>query len=219
MRIPVGLLSGRKGKLLAAVLVLMVILTLLPVALQFALRYWVDRSGLGNARIADIDLNLFTGTLQIENLELDQNQEVTLNIGRLYLNYGWVEQGLTRLVLEELSLEDSRLVIHQNDEGEWTVIVPLGAAGDATDGAVAAQQQEIELPKFLAQQISFTDVEFEVRSQTINGILKIDSLGLQRLSTFSDEPAFLKVAASWNGAPINLDLTAAIADNTRSLTG
>ncbi len=214
-------LSGMKGKLLLALSLLLLLLIMLPVMLQFSLRYWIDNSGLGQAHIADVDLNLFAGTLELENFELDQNREITLVIGRLLLNYGWFGHGLSEFELQELDLWDSRLVIHQDDQGDWNVIVPLTTTA-TTDGSgdnSGLETQEIELPKLFANQISFHNVEFELRSQTLNGILKIDSLDLQRLSTYSEEPSFLKIVGSWNGAPINVDLTAAFAGKNRTLKG
>lgn len=211
--------SGAKARYLLALGLVVLSLVLLPVALKYYFIYAIEDAGLGKADIVDVDLNLFAGTFELENLSLDQGGEVTLVLGRVFLNYGWFGLGLTEIDVEEITLEDSRLVIYE-EEGVWFVIVPVNAAEEPQQiESVDVEEQGIQLPKILAEKINLNNVEFEVRSQLVNGIFNIASFDLQRLSSFSEEPAFLKLDASWNEARIEFDWTAEIINDIPRLEG
>lgn len=215
-----SLFSGAKGRVVTVLAVLLLILALLPVALQFYLRYTIAELGLGEATISDIDLNLFAGTFELENLELDQGGEITLVLGRVFLNYGWFGLGLTEFDVEELTLEDSRLVIRQDEEGTWYVLVPLkGEDGSQPIEPADVEEQGIALPKITAQRISLSNVELDVSSSIANGTFRVDSFELTRLSSFSEEPAFLTLDASWNNSRIEFDWTAEIIKGIPRLEG
>ena len=212
--------SAKARFFLWALGVLMLILLLLPIAIKYYLEYAIKDYGIGDAQIVDVDLDLFAGTFELENLELNQGGEVTLVLGRVFLNYGWFGLGLTELEVEEFTLENSRLVIYQDEQGHWYVIVPLNTDEQSQpDTPADTEEKAVKLPKILAQAINFNNVELVVRSEKINGVFTIDTFRLNRLSSFSDEPAFLKLDADWNGARIEFDWTAEIIKDIPRLEG
>lgn len=212
--------AGAKARyLLALTLLVLSVLLLLPVALKYYVLYAIEDAGLGKADIVDIDVNLFAGTFELESLQLDQDGEVTLVLGRVFLNYGWFGLGLTELEVEEITLEDSRLLIHE-EQGVWYVIVPVNAADEPQQlESIDVEEQGIKLPKILAQKINLNNVQLDVRSQLVNGTFQVKSFDLKRLSSFTEEPAFLKLDSTWNGARIEFDWTAQIIKDIPRLEG
>ncbi len=89
--------SGAKARYLLVLGLVVLSLLLLPVALKYYFLYAIEDAGLGKADIVDVDLNLFAGTFELENLSLDQAGEVTLVLGRVFLNYGWFGLGWERV--------------------------------------------------------------------------------------------------------------------------
>ncbi len=128
--------------LIAATLIFVFIgglLSLLPYAIEKGAVSWLQQHGVDDARIANIDLNLFSGEALIEGLKSGDG----LNIDHLSIGFDWLSLWHHIVHIRTLKLSKSNLHVLQQ-QGLWQV---AGINADSGASAVAgAQPGEQENP-------------------------------------------------------------------------
>lgn len=96
------------------VLCILIILALaLPVGLRLAAEYWLNEQPEIIAQIGDIDLNLFTGKVQISDLIIQHQGQDALALKTLGLEINWWPLWKKRISIKNLTLDDGLLRIEQ----------------------------------------------------------------------------------------------------------
>ena len=85
-----SLIRGKRAVLLAVVVVLLLVLVLLPLAVSWSLKRWLLDHGGEVVAIEDVDVNLFTGRVSIERLQLEAGGHPQLIISRIELDFDWL---------------------------------------------------------------------------------------------------------------------------------
>lgn len=211
---------SRRGRLSLLVGVgVVAFLLLLPIVVRLLIIYLINRGDIGEATLEDVDLNLFTGELELKRFTLKQHQQSTMSLERAYLNFGWL--GLLELDyrMEALQVEGMRLNVDEDEAGIWHILVPLGGGTSETATAEQTAEEPLILPKLNAYRIEFTDADIHIRGRQFNGHFRIETLNLTRLSSWSPDPATLTLSAHWNQAPIKLTLTAELIKEIPTMEG
>jgi len=112
---------------IASVLVAL-LLTLLPVAIEKGTVGWLQRHGVEDASIDNVDLNLFSGEAVLEGLKSGDG----LNIDHLNLDFDWLPLWHHIVHIRSLTLSESSLHLLE-EKGIWQ-IEGIGAAGIRTAG-------------------------------------------------------------------------------------
>lgn len=193
-------------KMLIVMLILLLSLVLLPEVIRYAAIKAIPAQGLGDAEIDDIDLNLFAGTVGIDQFSLGRDGSSKLELGRLILDFSWLKLLLGEFHIQQVTIEDVRFDVLQAADGSWEVVLPV-AAGDPV-ATEPVDQPALQLPKVLLRQLSLKNVEVTVQSDMVAGRLLIEQLNLHRASTWLQQQVELELAASWNDAPVTLSLNA-----------
>ena len=85
-----SLVRGKRAILLAVLVLLLLLLVLLPHAMSWGLNRWLLDHGGETVAIEDIDVNLFTGRVSIERLQLEADGHPHLLIPQLELDIDWL---------------------------------------------------------------------------------------------------------------------------------
>lgn len=93
--------------------VLLVILCALPIALRYGGEYWLNEQPNMSASIGDIDLNLFSGTIKVEEIELWHLNEQVLFAEIMVLKIDWLPLLQRRFYVEQITLEEGALWLTQ----------------------------------------------------------------------------------------------------------
>lgn len=198
-----------KGRLAKALLLLALLLLLLPELLRWGAIKGLSSAGLGAASIDDVDLNLFTGTLAVRGFTLQRDAQHKLSFERMAIDMSWLKALTGVIYSEQFSLEGTRLRVLQAADGHWEVVIPLtGEESDSAEKDDAQAPEGFTLPRLAAERIELVDVEITVDSQLVSGVLNVDQLHLQRISTWLSEAATLTMQAAWNEAPFTIEVTA-----------
>jgi len=205
------LLQGKMKKWFYAILAVFIFLLLLPFMVQFSLLYAVSNSGAGKASLKDVDINVFSGVVvlkqfYLESEGLEDEKTSLLEIGEVFINFGWLGLLERDYLVEEFTVKSIRLSANQADDGIWHVIIPLRGF-DEEEGTDLADEPII-LPRIDAHKIQFTDLEISINSPSVSGLLLVEDFNLQRLSTWKEDPATLYLKGAWNGAPLEVNLSA-----------
>jgi len=115
------------------------LLSLLPYAIEKGAVSWLQQHGVADARIANIDLNLFSGEALVEGLKSGDG----LNIDHLSIDFDWLPLWHHIVHIRTLKLSQSNLHVLEQ-QGIWQVAGIKAGAGES-DGA-AAQPGEQDNP-------------------------------------------------------------------------
>ena len=198
-----SLWSGTSKRLLQVFIGVLLLLWVLPELLRISLILASPRMGFGELEIKDIDLNLFSGRMVVTELRFQREGQQALVFDNLELDIGWLGWLDGEWQLEQLALSGANFSVQQTASGEWQVIMPLTASGEA--GTAEPEQANTGLPKLTVQRVQITDSRIQLASSFLDGRLTLHNLDLQQLSSWREEPAHLKVSLLWNEAALRLN--------------
>ena len=188
-----------------AVAGLIVTLLLIPVILRPVLVEVLLDNGFEEASIDNIGINWFTGVVTIEKLSLGRDGSPKLSLGLMRMDITWLSLLQGELAAESAEIEDVVFAVIQRPDKSWDIVAPIPAGSDEEQ---IDDTEAVNLPKLGLGEFKLRNAQVQVETDFASGLLKIDSLELQRLSSWQDRISDLSVKASWNGAPINIDIGA-----------
>ncbi len=209
----------RRWIIITTVFVLMVIslLVLLPVGLQAGLHQWLLENGGERVQIADVDLNLFTGTLQLEGISIDVNERNTLNAAQVRLALAWLPLLQRRIVIETLALEGINMEIQQSEDGQLRtggILIPSGENTETLQKNTQNTQNnhETQSPDWAVgiDRLIFSGIDLHYRSAKLEMDTRIVQFSLRDLAAWRPvQDAQVSLQAIVDGAA--LDYTGSIA--------
>ncbi len=207
------IIKGRLGKI---IVVLALILLLLPEMVRFGLVKIIAAEGIGEASIEDVDLNLFTGYAAIKGFSLQREQQEKLKFNQIAINVALLRLVFTELHVQQLELDGLDFSIIKNAAGEWEIVLPLvGETGQQE----ATEEMAVSLPLFGMDQAEIRDVTIKLVSEEANGRFEIKRMSVEDISTWQNIESTVIIDASWNKAPILLNITASPVDPQPKLKG
>lgn len=100
------------------VLGLIFIFLILPPAMRWGIEKWLESHGRLQARIEEVDFNLFSGYLTVHSLVTERKDEGGMQWGRLSLEVEWRPIFKKRIRLDDLSLNRAHIGVVQEKDGE-----------------------------------------------------------------------------------------------------
>nr|NOY01919.1 DUF748 domain-containing protein [Gammaproteobacteria bacterium] len=191
----------------ALALVALSVLALLPVAVQFGLRQWLLDNGGDQVQVADVDLNLFTATLQLKGIRVEVDGHDTLSAKRVSLDLAWQPLLKRRIVIETLALDGIRMDITRDEGGRLRaggIMIPSGGnAGAMPEDAQQAREGETPEWTIGIDTLAFSDIDVRYRDPKLQMDTRIEHLGLRDLAAWRpDRAAPVSLQARINGAPL-----------------
>jgi len=173
-------LSRGKKLLLTSLLLLSVLLTLLPIAIQYLAVNLLKDQGISQVEIADVDLNLFSGEFGLNGVRLSGNDQGRASLSRLYLNLSMLALLSKRIELEQLELSGLELDLDNTITGDWIIagilppLAPVSTAAEPT-----AEPWGIGIKRSTLENISV-----HLSSPKLKTDLHVDSLQLSQLASW-----------------------------------
>ncbi|GAV20977.1 hypothetical protein MMIC_P1955 [Mariprofundus micogutta] len=122
----------------AAVVALgLLFVSLLPLAVEYAAESWLKDHGVQQAEIENIDINLFTGEVLLQELKAGDG----LNISHLAVNIDWLPLFKKIVYVRSFELHSANFDLHQDDKRQWQLadIHSEPAQVDAKEGEMDEQ--------------------------------------------------------------------------------
>jgi hypothetical protein len=195
--------QGASKRLIQLALAITVLLWTLPEMIRLGAVLASPKLGIGELEIAEVDLNLFSGKLVVEQLQLRREGESKLQLESLQLDLAWLAllDGVWRL--EQLKLVGAALALQQRAAG-WEVIVPLPVAGSDSETA----SQAGPLPKFDLGRLSIEDSRVQVLTDKLGAELLLSDLHVSDVSSWQNLESQLAMTGRWNKAGFSVQLSA-----------
>ena len=240
-RIPA--LKQRKVKwAIAALLVLLLFVSLLPVGVRYGAIQALKQQGMQQVDINDIDINLFSGELGITGMAVSGDGQGLAQLDSLYINLSMLALFKQRLQIENIRLDGLVLDVKNTPEGEWIVAgyrpPPAEPTGnEATAGSswgigidslqLKAIKTQLDLPQ-LQTTLTLDDLQIKQlaswqpqQAASVDLKLRIDDAPLTingQLHAFLAEPK-LKASLTLNDLPLALANGFAAEADVKELTG
>lgn len=138
--------------LLLGIIAAATLLALIPAGMRFGLEYALREQGLEAVSIANIDFNVFTLRLKLEELRAEREGRPVLHVEQLQVRLAWRPLWQKQLMIESLALRGTQLDIRQTANARWRLAgidlpppaSPADAGGQAPAWGVGLQQADME---------------------------------------------------------------------------
>ncbi len=202
-------------------LLLVAVLIAIPlVAKQQLAKYLLD-NGADEAVIEDINFNPFTGTFELQGLDVKLAEKIVLSDSIIHIDLSWLELFEKGIVLEKVTLDSVTVDIEQRPDQSWRVGSLTFGGPDASHKEVADEvKQEIENAKQEAEeelawwlgleQVDIRNSQLRISSPQFKAVLHLDEVNLLRFDSRdgeTDTQATLKLRLNDSpiAASINID--------------
>lgn len=183
------------------------LLGVLPEGVRWGAQSWLNQQPGLTATLEDVDLNLFSGTVQLERLQVVRDTETVLSVDRCVLQLDWWPLWHRQLQVRRLELEQGRVLIEQRDA------IPLVIGGLVL--APAAQNSDPAAPPG-PPSAPWGINTGRVMLQQCEVVLRTD----QQDVTFGIDQLAGSPVISWQPQQVGeFDLTLAVADGTLKVWG
>ena len=203
--------------ILGSVLLVLLVLHLAGVAL---LRYFVERElhpALPQGTyIGEVHVNLFSGTLRIEDFELRNDGVRRIAVGELRVRVVPWRLLLGKVDVTHVALSRGYLLVQRQEDGSFDLgLPPFGTEAGASEPAPAA-----EPPNLIVRGVSLENLALVLNDGELSSTLYIDSAKAGAYSARADEQKIpLEWQLHWDGRAITGAAELALAGDTLAAAG
>ena len=201
------------------ILSVIVLLLCLPYILQFAAKSiildYTKPYGIQQVTIADLKLNLFTGKIQLNQLNLyktaknstkskNKNEQSVIHIGEFGLNFGWLGLFEKRISIQSLSFKDAKLPFRLDNQNRlFLANIPLFSESK-TNEKTKDQTNTSLLPGL--DKIDLHNIQLSLEHESKTTTFTINDLRLNHLFAWSNNYGRLQLSALVNESPVHANL-------------
>ena len=200
---PLSLVKLRWFRIVSVTAILcLVVLLGTPLLARYLAQQWLLDNGGEQVLFEDVDLNLFTGHLVLQGLEVKVDYETTLVFDTVGLDLEWWPLLSKQVDLQSLQLTGLRLII-DNLEPEAMRVGGIRLPTTAPDGEPPAKASSAWLSGIKA--LTLQDFHILIRDPKFELDVTLDYLRLTRMAQWAPEQAaVLELAGRINDAPVQI---------------
>ena len=184
---------------------MMLLIVALPFVVARVAESWLRDNGAVNARIDNVDINLFTGVVRVMGLEAGGDPTSRLSLGMAEIDVRWWPLMSQRAHVQRLRLADLQMDVGLLDNGGWRIgAIQINPAADTVVDPVSQASGPLAWG-LGSEAVELVNIQLTYRDELIDTRVDVNEI---RLGTqFSWEPSrsteFI-VDMAVNGAPLVL---------------
>ncbi len=184
-----------------------IILTAIPFILQFSLTHLLIKQGASEASIEDINLNVFSGTLELKQLSITTGDYHPSKLDFLHTNINMLDLLSSKIVLQNTQIDGLDIDLQLLKDGNYALNgLPLPASQPATDSTLSSENETSTPIHFGVAKLSIINSKINYQEPGFSHKNRISSLHLSNLKSWDKaSSAKLKVDAILNTAAFKLD--------------
>ncbi len=200
---PLSLLKSRWFRIVSITAILcLVVLLGTPLLARYLAQQWLLENGGEQVLFEDVDLNLFTGHLVLQGLEVKVDNETTLVFDTVGLDLEWWPLQSKQVDVQSLQLTGLRLII-DNMDPEAMRVGGIRLPTTAPDDEPPAKASSAWLSGIEA--LTLQDFHILIRDPKFELDVTLDYLRLTRMAQWAPEQAaVLELAGRINDAPVQI---------------
>lgn len=160
---------------------MLLVTSLLPFAIEYGAKQWLQDHGVETVEIDNVDLNLFTGTLVLQGLQAGDG----LNIEQLAVNIDWLPLFKQVIYIRSFELQQSHISFHQDERGLWQLADIKFEQADAENDEESTEAQGSGW-LVVVDGLNIEDLLLNVNGKDLKLKLPVDTLKLS-LSDLQDD--------------------------------
>jgi hypothetical protein len=199
----------------------LIILLLIPVGIQQSIAYVLKDQGATEAKVEDINLNLFSGSFELSGLNMQVDNNDSAQIGHIYANINMLDLINSRIVLDEVTLQDVSVQVYHGDDGSISVNGIQLVNGETTATNNKETQSSSKEPlAFAINKLFIKQVAVSYQEPNFQQRLAVKELTLNNIKSWEpDSIAAFEVDMALNESPINLTAQLKLFDKIRKFKG
>jgi hypothetical protein len=166
--------------LTGVLLVILLLLVLLPMAVQYTAVYLLKEQGFQQVRIGDVDLNLFSGGVGLSDVIISGDGQGRATLSNLQVNLSMLALLKKRIEVESLQLDGITVDLENRDTGQWSI---AGFVPPKAEQATAPPGQA-EPWGIGVDQLQINNVSVHVSMPKLESTLTLDALQLRELASW-----------------------------------
>jgi len=153
--------------------VLLLVTSLLPLVIEHTAQSWLQDHGVESAKIENVDLNLFTGTVVLQGLQAGEG----LNIKRLAVNIDWLPLFKQVIHIRSFELDGSSIVLSQDEQEQWQ-LAEIKLEPIAEEESSEVEEEPVSPWLVVVDDLAIEELLLNVNGKTLKLALPVDSLNL-----------------------------------------
>ncbi|MGB5438393.1 MAG: DUF748 domain-containing protein [Gammaproteobacteria bacterium] len=201
---PLSLVKSGWFRITSVIVILcLVVLLGTPLLARYLAQQWLLENGGEQVRFEDVDLNLFSGNLVLEGLEVKVDTETTLSFDYVGLDLAWWPLLRRQIDVQSVQLTGFYLVV-DNQEPEARRIGGIRLPSASPDGEPPTEAPSAWLSGI--KTLTLQDFHLLIRDRKLELDVVMDSLRLTRMAQWTPEQAaMLELEGSINDAPVRVN--------------
>lgn len=171
--------------LASGLLLLLVVMVLIaiPYAISYGAKQWILENGGHRVQVEDVDFNPFTATLALKGVQVQVDEETTLDIGNAGVGLAWTPLFQHRAHVRAINLEDFSINIERDESGAIRIGGVIPPESEEEVGEIKS-----EVPWEIGiDQVTLANCEIEYRDPQFQTAATINKLTLGELAHWTPE--------------------------------
>jgi len=181
------------------------LLTLLPQVISHGLVYGLGRIGAGAVNVGNVDINLFSGRLALDEVAIYQSGARVLYLGHAEVEVDWHTLWQHRLQLRKLLLQNLSVTVQQSTGGDLS-IAGLNLPPDSADSGEPTHKASTPAWGVGLLDLSLQNVTLDYIRPGLSRSLTVKHLTAGPLQSWvADKPTPLKAQLALSDATLDID--------------
>lgn len=191
------------------VALVVVLLCALPIGLRLGAEYWLNEQPDMSAQLGDVDLNLFSGTLQLENLELYHFQQPVFSAQKMMVKINWWPLLRRRVHVEQVIVDGG--VLYLTQEQDALLVIAGFSLADASPQEPAVlpdtpAAEETPAWGIYSGHVSVHNFQLRYQTPTVELDVVVNQLSVEPVVSWRSELASpMSADLVVNGSALNLE--------------
>ena len=208
-------------RIVISAMVLLVILILLPVAIQFTLAYVLEKQGATSVQIEDVNFNPFAGTFEIHQLQVSTGDQPPARLQSVTIDINMLDLLSSRVVIDQALIRGMQTRIQRSETGEISINgLSVFNPSAQVDAPVSSEQADAEPIAFAINALQLETIETEYEEPGLKQTGLIQSLHVKDIKSWEpDASASLDMSMLLNQSPIQLSAQLTLFAPVRAING
>lgn len=181
-------------------IIILLIVSFLPYGVRYGIEYWYQKQGVERVTLQDVNLNVFTGKLQLSNLEVQSDAQTLLKLDSLIIGFDWMPLFRKRLFIPALQINKLDVIVRQNTANVINIAgISIPTTNTSDSPAEAPGSWGVAMHNIEINQSTITAI---TPQQTLS--FDIDHIKLDKLASWSAQSSQIYFTGKINNAWLDL---------------
>jgi hypothetical protein len=190
--------------LLFILLLISILVSVTPLAIEWAAVDWLKKNGVADADMEDIELNLFTGEASLSQLSVGQSEGGRFTVEKLYLQLDYLPLFERRIEVKTVQLNGMELDL-KIDEDDQITLGALTLPKSEAEPAAAESEPKNRSPEwhFGLDQLLVNKIQLHTNLPSHQGNIKLNHLQIEQVASWlQDQYSTIEIDMLVDGAKV-----------------